>query len=519
MSDTTLVTAPAPRPRRRWLRTLLWIVGLFMVLLVVVYFVGTSSVFFQAVILPRVSKSLHTNITVSDASISPFKEVILHNLKVRTTGEEPLVTAPEVRARYRLMNIIGGNIDVDEITLASPTITLVENPDGSSNLDPITKSQKAQPAEKKPAKASSTTHIDLKKLALSGATIRKVKNYPGGNRDLIELSNVNITMDDLKNGQTGKLLLDAGIKMENHPPPPGANGLLQARLNGNFVFAMTADLKPASIKGETHLEVTRAEGALAELATLGADVTCDATPTEIKQAALRFQKGNTDLAEIRVSGPFDMAKTEGRLTVEILSIDRQVLNLAGAESGINFGTTTVNSRSEIQLAKSGSLITAAGQFNAGKFQVIRASETTPPLDFHAEYNVTVDREAGNAVLKELTLTGTQKGNALLRTELTSPMTLAWGNAASAVGDSALNLTVSGLDLADWKPFIGDLAQAGKVNTTVKLLSQQGGKQLRFEVASQIENLTAGAGSNQRLGSIALNGSASAQYTPDGDSNL
>src|SRR5439155_4893218 len=113
MSDTTLVTAPAPGRRRRWLRTLLWIACVFIVLLVAVYFVGTSSAFFQAVILPRIGKSLNATIKVSDASISPFKEVILHNLKVRTTGEQPLLTAPEVRARYVLMDIIRGDIHVD----------------------------------------------------------------------------------------------------------------------------------------------------------------------------------------------------------------------------------------------------------------------------------------------------------------------------------------------------------------------------------------------------------------------
>lgn len=498
MPDTTLVTAPAPRKRHRLLRTLLWIVGVFIILLVVVYFVATSSAFLQAVILPRASKSLNAKITVSDASISPFKEIILHNLKVQTTGEEPLVTAPEVRVRYHLMNIIGGNIDIDEVALSSPTINLVENADGTSNLDPLLKSQKEKSKEKKPseAKASKPTRIDLKKFALSGATIRKVKNYPGGNRDVSELSNVNVTLSDLKNGQTGKLTLDAAVKIENHPPAPGTNGVLQAGAKGSFEFTMTADLKPASIKGNTHLEVASSEGAFAELAGLGADLDCDATPTEIRQAGLRFQKGGTGLGQLRISGPFDMAKTEGRLAVEILSIDKQVLNLVGAKSGMDFGTTTINSKSEIQLEKAGALITATGQFNADKFQVIRANETSPPLDFHAQYNVTVDRAAGNAVVKELTLTGTQKGAPLLRTELSSPMTLAWGNAANSVGDSALNLTLTSLDLADWKPFLGGVAQSGKVNAAMKLVSQQGGKQLTFDVSSQIENLTAGAGSNQ-----------------------
>ena len=83
----------------------------------VAYFVATSSAFFKGVILPRASKALNATITVSDASVSPFRQVVLHNLKVQTAGSEPLVTAPEVRLRYSLMDILGGNIHVDEATL------------------------------------------------------------------------------------------------------------------------------------------------------------------------------------------------------------------------------------------------------------------------------------------------------------------------------------------------------------------------------------------------------------------
>ena len=164
MAQTT-VNPPAPRRRGRWLRIVAGIFGFFIVLLVAVYFVGTSSAFFKGFILPRVSKSINAQVTVSEASISPFKEVILHNFQVRTTGEEPLVTSPEVRARYSLMDIIGGNIHVDEATLSSPTVVLIENPDGTRNLDAVLKSQTAKPKEKEqnPAegKHSNPPQLDL----------------------------------------------------------------------------------------------------------------------------------------------------------------------------------------------------------------------------------------------------------------------------------------------------------------------------------------------------------------------
>src|SRR5215471_11834442 len=112
MADVTktAATPPAPRKRRRWLRAIVWIVSILILLLIVVYFVGTSSAFFKAVILPRVSAALNAKVTVSDASISPFSQVLLRNLKVETTGTEPLATVAEVRLRYSLMDIIRGNI-------------------------------------------------------------------------------------------------------------------------------------------------------------------------------------------------------------------------------------------------------------------------------------------------------------------------------------------------------------------------------------------------------------------------
>ncbi|TMP97166.1 MAG: DUF1129 domain-containing protein, partial [Verrucomicrobia bacterium] len=58
--------------RRRWARTLLIIAGALFVLLFVFYFVATSAAFFKGVILPRVSKAVGAEVTVGDASLSPF---------------------------------------------------------------------------------------------------------------------------------------------------------------------------------------------------------------------------------------------------------------------------------------------------------------------------------------------------------------------------------------------------------------------------------------------------------------
>ena len=144
MANTTIATPP--RKKRRGWRILILVAGLLIVLIVAAGFIVTSPAFLKRVILPRISQALNTDVTVSGATIHPFSEIELRDLKVQAKGREPVVTAPEIRVRYHLRDILGGNIHVDEITLLSPTVKLVENPDGSSNLDPLLKALKGKPS-------------------------------------------------------------------------------------------------------------------------------------------------------------------------------------------------------------------------------------------------------------------------------------------------------------------------------------------------------------------------------------
>jgi hypothetical protein len=463
-----------------------------LILVIVTYFIVTSPAFIKGVILPRLGDAIHANVTVSDVSFSPFKQMVLRDLKVQAKGQAPVLTVPELNIRYHLRDILGGNLHVDEIALVSPTVELVENPDGSSNLDPLLKALSGKPSgttSPQRTKPSKPPQIDLGRLALSNASIVKIKNYAGNRRDLLELTNLNVTLSNLKNGQSAALQLSAVLWVENSPLD-GKNGFLAAAIKADSHFTLAADLKPASASGEAHLDVSSAGGVFRDFSAFSAALNCDLTPAEIQQVSLHFQNGGVPLGELAVSGPLALEKMEGRLQVKLQGVDRRLLNLVGAASGIDFGTTAINSTNEITLAKAGMLVTATGRFNADKVRLTRAGLTTPTLDFSAGYDVTVDRVAQNALFQELTLTGTQDGNPLLEAHLTRPMNVAWGTGANEVGESALDLAVTNLNLADWKPFLGGNAPGGNVNLQAQLLSQQQGRRLTFDVNSQIADFTA-----------------------------
>src|SRR6266699_4251572 len=188
MADQT--TEPTqPVKRRSWRRKLLISAGALLLLVVISYFVATSAAFFKGVILPRVGKALNAEITVGDSSLSPFSQVVLRQLTVKTTGAEPLLQANEVRLRYSLWSIIGGNIKVDEVTLDSPAIQIVQNADGTSNLDPLLKKE-PKPVEKPSAKTSKPLQLEVKNVALKNVQLRAAQNFKDGARQTIELSDI-----------------------------------------------------------------------------------------------------------------------------------------------------------------------------------------------------------------------------------------------------------------------------------------------------------------------------------------
>src|SRR5438093_844849 len=484
-----LTSSPQPGRRRSWRLKLLFISGALLVLLVATYFVVTSSAFFKGVILPRVGRAMGGEVTVADASLSPLSQVTLRQLRVKTTGAEPLLQAEEIRLRYSLFAIMGGTLKVNEVTISSPVVQIIEQADGSSNLDPLLKKEtKPAPAPALAPAASKPPQFDLKNFALKNATVRRVKLLKDGGREVAELTGVNVTLDQLKNGQPGQLASAAAVKMTRP-----TNDVLEARSTGNIEFTLGADLMPQTLKAKVDHEILRAEGSVRDLAGTKTVFAGDIVPGEIKELSQRFLKNDKLLGELKVTGPLDLSKKEGRLKLEIARLDRQALNLLGAPFGLDFGTTTLDSTTDVSLTQGGSVITANTRFNATRLSVTQQGKTTPPMDLQLACNVTVNTTAESAQLQTLTLDGTQAQKPFLRGSLGKPMTLAWGKNATGIENSAFNLVVTDFDLAAWKPFLGGSVTAGKLSLQFDLLSEQGGKQLKLGVTSRIAGMAAQLG--------------------------
>ncbi|MEQ2005552.1 MAG: AsmA family protein, partial [Limisphaerales bacterium] len=500
MTEDNSASSPAPSAPKKsgLLKKLGLAAAALLVLLVVAYFVVTSAMFQKGVVLPRVAKAIGADLTVEDTSISPFSGVLLQGVKLQVPGGEPIFTAKEIRARYSLMAIIGGTIAVEEAVVSGATINVVQHPDGTFNFTPILKATESkEPKAAKPATTSAPPKLNIKSISVKDSTIRFARSEKSGAKLLAELAGVSVNVANIQNGQTGKLTIATDLKFEQ--TAAGTNGVdaLAAKLASSFDFTLKPDLLPQGLKGNLRLDLAQARGGFADANGLATALDLDLTMTDIKQLALKVARGQQQLATVSVSGPFDAMKQEGKLRFDIAGLDKNVLNIVGAKLGMNFENTRIGLGSDVTVAKAGKAIAAAGQFAASDFSVTQQGQTTPPLDLKLAYQVAVDLTAQAATVGAFNLSGTRQQQPLLTATLSKPLAVSWStNAASNVGDSEFALNVTGLNLADWRPFLGKVAPDGRVDVALQVAAANMGKKLGVNLTANVAGLTAIAGTNK-----------------------
>ena len=335
----------AARGRASTARRALWLFVVLSVLLLVAYFTVTSSAFLKRFVLPRLGTSLHAELTADSIRLSPFTKLELTGFKLTPQGEETLLTGGRLRARYSLIAFLQGRTEVDELLLDAAIIPRVEKPDGSSNLRPLLSAGDQKPASK--PSSGAPLQLNVKSVQLTNITVRHIQQRAGASPEVFQISQFHLAAKDIGNGGNGRIDFDGQLSLEQSATSGAAAGKLGARLRGGFAFGLDTFLKPTTLQGDGSFAVQLAQGPFADLVGVAATLTADATPTQIKEFGMAFTQAGARVGGLRVSGPFDAARREGKLALEVSGIDRRVLNLIGAGTGFDFGATTINTTTMI----------------------------------------------------------------------------------------------------------------------------------------------------------------------------
>ncbi len=490
MPDDSVRAQPAPR-RPRASRRLKWaglVLAALVVLLVALYLALTSSAVLKAVVLPRVGAALNAQVTAGDILLRPLSELRLKQLEVTPTNGPTLLRAADVTVRYDLFSLVRGRFILPEISLDRPEVNVQVAGDGRSNLDALL----ARPAPPTPARAE-VPELDLGTLSLRGGSLTYCVEDPAGGRQCSTVTNLDLQLTGLKNGATARLKLEA-LAAQVNTHPDGAADSLRARLQTEATVGLSRRLTLEQIEANLQARVTQATGALAPADQLSASLALNLTPEELRQCRLRFERAGQSLGEARLSGPFQLARNEGRLSFQITAVDRAALALIGAPLGVDFGETALSGSGFVDLRQRGQRLIASLNLEARRFSVKWAGRTTPVLDLQFELRGNADLEEQTAYLERVSLSARSGGRDLLNVASQRAINLAWSRAEPrAAAPAVVNLALNDLRLADWQAWLPTNALGGVVNASATLTSAQDGRQLTLDLTNTVRSLGLAAG--------------------------
>lgn len=450
------------------------------VLLVAAYFVVTSSGFLKSFILPKASAALGATVDAEEIALSPFSQVTLKGLNLKTVGTEPLLKADRVHAQYDLRAILGGEIKVSEAIAEGVKIRIEENADGTRNWTPLLKSAPGSGSSPPPA-STAPPKLDIGRIQLSKLDFQYTQQTPQGTRQF-SLGGLELKTGALRNGQA--LSVDLGAALAASVPAQGSNapaGSLRAALKTVLEISLSPDLQLAGAKAsQFRLAIEEAGGAFAELKDLQGLVNLDWTPSEIKQLALKFNRGGNRLGEIEVAGPFKSFEQEGRLAVQVRGIGPDVIRLATLGTGIDLGKLTLQTTNVIEITKGAQTISIEGLLGGKQLAVSHAQFKSPELDVLLKYQARLDQAKKQAEVRAFQFEATQGGAPVASASLSQPMLLDWGQGGGAPSESSFQMSLTGLRLVDWMPVVTTNSPNGLLSADVTVRSRQAGKDIAFQ---------------------------------------
>jgi len=163
---------------------------------------------FKEAVLKTAHEELGADVRIEELHASLFSGVELRGVVV---GNPPgftgnLMTAEAFVLRYRLWPLLHRRVEIEQLSLDKPVITLARNDTGGWNYEELgAKESKAKPAA--PAKSAASTSLDvvLSKLGIDRGTVSMVSEK---NKPLVTLEGINfsssVSLLDNKLAGTGK---------------------------------------------------------------------------------------------------------------------------------------------------------------------------------------------------------------------------------------------------------------------------------------------------------------------------
>ena len=471
------------KPKARWPLFL----GVAVAAIVTLYLFVTSSLFLRWFVVPRVAAALNCGVDVTGISLSPFSSLRLSGLRLDPKGGKTLVSVEDVQVGYDLGAILGGTLTIRELTVQGPTITVVEEADGTSNLSTFLTALSGPSKPSQPAGPSKPTQFDLSKVVLRNGMLRYTRHGADGMTEA-EVSGIQVGLDRWVTGQQGKVTLEMGLRQTAQ----GTNQIT-ARLAGSVGLELDSSLSPR--RADADLTVSGVEGAglFQEVTGLGLRLEAAVNPEEVQRFRVAVSKKSLPAGELVLSGPFNLPQREARLEYALSGIDRVALGPVAVLLGVDPGQTRVSASGRLDVTRQGQLVASFGRLGVDTFSLATPDGTTPVLDMGLDYRFRVDIAGKSALLEKADLSVRQQSRTILRGGLDRPMNLSWANSVAGFREATFSLEVTGFDLAPWRVVAGTNLPSGRLDLKAGLTADRDGRRLRLQSKGAAEGVAVAAG--------------------------
>ena len=186
--------------------------------------------------VPLLEENLQREVSLGNIDVGLFSGITLTDLQIRDKdSQNDLLKIGELVLRYRLIALLSGQLVIDDVHLLGPEIRLVQNPDGSMNIDDLLSSSEAEKtpetSTKKTEKSVAAVDLLVSRVLLENGQVLLVRK--GDEANNLHLQDIQLLVKNVS--------LDKAFPLE-----------LSFRLNETD-FSIAGDFDPANSKGRLDL--------------------------------------------------------------------------------------------------------------------------------------------------------------------------------------------------------------------------------------------------------------------------
>ena len=519
-----------PKKKRRWLKVLAILFGLFCCLLIGVYFYISSASFVRGQVFTRVQAQLNQPISSEEISFSPFSSLELNGF---TLGDDPFLKAKKVKVAYDLMSIVGGDIKVDELTIEDAELNVIVNRDGKLNIlskmvEKIEDKQKKNKEGKKKDKNKAKEKKQSSKLDIQNINFNNLKLHvfvdhsKEKKRFELNLTNFSFSIPSIRNGEELKYELETAVNCKAGENFELKNGLI--KISGKTKLSQT--LEPELLGLDIKITDLDAINEKVSLPLKALNILADIGINKSKINLKSFEVKNPD-NQSGVSAKGLIEKNNVDLNLAISNLDSSILDLAlvplsgsnavirwqkalteaSANKVAGFGDTVVNFNGTVK-GNPNANIEAQGDLEIASLPMVEIARQSKlvPITTKLSYLIKTNNKTKILEVKKLNIDIKDDKTQLAGVNLSSPLKLDMkNNVLSSDKNDEVTFFLKRFNLNLIKAFIDEdkrgQFERGFISTNLVLVSKNSGKELVLDLKNLSLNELAVKKDNELISDI------------------